>query len=74
MQVGPVAGEGPVRLRGDPSTRWRLPVFAAHIALAAVNELAIMIETADDRDRALREGQAAMNEFLDRLLAPSISG
>jgi signal transduction histidine kinase len=23
-------------LRGDPSTRWRLPVFAAHIALAAV--------------------------------------
>ena len=25
-----------VRLRGDPSTRWRLPVFAAHTALAAV--------------------------------------
>jgi signal transduction histidine kinase len=24
-----------VRLRGDPSTRWRLPVFAAHTALAA---------------------------------------
>ncbi len=25
-----------LRLRGDPSTRWRLPVFAAHTALAAV--------------------------------------
>jgi signal transduction histidine kinase len=25
-----------VRLRGDPSTRWRLPVFAVHTALAAV--------------------------------------
>jgi signal transduction histidine kinase len=25
-----------VRLRGNPSTRWRLPVFAAHTALAAV--------------------------------------
>src|ERR1700759_34264 len=25
-----------VRLRGTPSTRWRLPVFAAHTALAAV--------------------------------------
>jgi signal transduction histidine kinase len=25
-----------VRLGGNPSTRWRLPVFAAHIALAAV--------------------------------------
>jgi signal transduction histidine kinase len=25
-----------VRLRGAPSTRWRLPVFAAHTALAAV--------------------------------------
>jgi signal transduction histidine kinase len=25
-----------VRLRGDPSTRWRVPVFVAHTALAAV--------------------------------------
>jgi AcrR family transcriptional regulator len=52
----------------------RLPVAHvdafAHIILAAVNELATMIATADDRDHALRDGQAAMTEFFDRLFAP----
>jgi AcrR family transcriptional regulator len=44
----------------------------AHIMLATVNELAIMIANADDHDRALSEGQAAMTDFLDRLLGPPL--
>jgi AcrR family transcriptional regulator len=40
----------------------------AHIALATVNELAIMIATADDPEQALRAGQSGVDEFLRRLL------
>ena len=47
----------------------------AHIALAAANEVAMMIARADDPAAALRAGESAFAEFLDRLLnEPAASG
>jgi AcrR family transcriptional regulator len=43
----------------------------AHIVLAALNELALVIARADDPARALVAGESAVEEFLDRLLAVS---
>ena len=40
----------------------------AHIALAAANEVAMMIARADDPAEALTAGESAFAEFLDRLL------
>ena len=40
----------------------------AHIALAAANEIAMMIARADDPAAALAAGESAFAEFLDRLL------
>jgi hypothetical protein len=40
----------------------------AHILLAAVNEVAMMIARADDPAAALTAGQSAVAGFLDRLL------
>jgi len=40
----------------------------AHILLAAVNEVAMMIARADDPAAALTAGESAFAEFLDRLL------
>src|SRR5260370_8810313 len=40
----------------------------AHIALAAANEVAMMIARADDSAAALSAGESAFAEFLDRLL------
>jgi AcrR family transcriptional regulator len=40
----------------------------AHIALAATNEVALMIARADDSEAALSAGESAMGEFLDRLV------
>jgi hypothetical protein len=40
----------------------------AHIVLAAANETAMMIARADDPAAALRAGESAFAEFLDRLL------
>jgi hypothetical protein len=40
----------------------------AHIVLAAVNEVALMIARADDPAAALTVGETAIAEFLDRLL------
>ena len=40
----------------------------AHIALAAANEVAMMIARADDPAAALSAGESAFAEFLDRLL------
>ena len=40
----------------------------AHIALAAANEIAMMIARADDPAAALTAGESAFAEFLDRLL------
>jgi AcrR family transcriptional regulator len=40
----------------------------AHIVLAAANEVALMIARADDPAAALRSGESAFAEFLDRLL------
>jgi AcrR family transcriptional regulator len=40
----------------------------AHIALAAANEVAMMIARADDPAAALAAGESAFAEFLDRLL------
>jgi hypothetical protein len=48
----------------------------AHIALAAANEVAMMIARADDPAAALTAGESAFAEFLDRLLgevAPAAS-
>jgi AcrR family transcriptional regulator len=40
----------------------------AHIVLATVNEVALMIARADDSAAALSAGESAVAEFLDRLL------
>src|SRR6185437_14294127 len=40
----------------------------AHIVLAAINEITLMIARADDPAGALADGQSAVAEFLDRLL------
>ena len=40
----------------------------AHIVLAAVNEVALMIALADDSVGALAAGESAFGEFVDRLL------
>jgi AcrR family transcriptional regulator len=40
----------------------------AHIVLAAANEVALMIARADDPGAALRAGESAFADFLDRLL------
>ena len=40
----------------------------AHIVLAAINEITLMIARADDPAGALAAGQSAVAEFLDRLL------
>ena len=40
----------------------------AHIVLAALNELALMITRADNRAEALAAAESAVEEFLDRLL------
>jgi AcrR family transcriptional regulator len=42
----------------------------AHMLLAAMNEIALVIATADDPDAATHAGVAAVDEFLDRLLRP----
>jgi AcrR family transcriptional regulator len=42
----------------------------AHMVLAAVNEAALMIARADDPERALVEGQAAVEMLLDGLVTP----
>jgi AcrR family transcriptional regulator len=52
------------RLRADLVTPF------AHMVLAALNEIAIVIARADDTDDATREGQTAVEELLQRLLAP----
>ena len=48
----------------------------AHIALAAANEVAMMIARADDPAAALAVGESAFAEFLDRLLGevPAATG
>jgi AcrR family transcriptional regulator len=43
----------------------------AHIVLAALNELALVIARADHPAQALAAGESAVEEFLDRLLAPA---
>jgi AcrR family transcriptional regulator len=41
----------------------------AHIVLASLNELSLMIARADNRKKALAAAEDAVDEFLDRLLA-----
>jgi hypothetical protein len=43
----------------------------AHIVLAALNEVALMIARADDRGTALAAAESAFADFLDRLLGAS---
>lgn len=40
----------------------------AHIVLAALNEVALMVARADDRAEALASAESAVTDFLDRLL------
>jgi hypothetical protein len=40
----------------------------AHILLASVNEMALLIARADDKATALRQAEGAVDEFLRRLL------
>jgi AcrR family transcriptional regulator len=42
----------------------------AHVVLAALNEVALMIARADDRGEALATAESAVADFLDRLLGP----
>jgi hypothetical protein len=42
----------------------------AHVILALVNEIALMIARADDLEAAVRSGEAAVDEILSRLLRP----
>jgi AcrR family transcriptional regulator len=52
----------------------RLPVNLvtpfAHMLLAALDEIAIVIARADDSDEATRQGEVAVEELLRRLLTP----
>jgi AcrR family transcriptional regulator len=51
------------RLRAD------LVDLFAHMVLAAMNEIAQLVARADDADAAVRQGEAAVDELLKRLLA-----
>jgi AcrR family transcriptional regulator len=42
----------------------------AHILLASLDEIALMIAQAEDQDAAMAEGRTAVEELLRRLLAP----
>ncbi len=44
----------------------------AHIVLAALNEVALMIARADDHAEALATAESAVAEFLDRLLGDAV--
>ena len=52
--------------------RRHVDVFA-HIVLAAVNEVALMIARADDPAAALSAGESAVAEFLDRLVGDRVA-
>jgi hypothetical protein len=43
----------------------------AHVLLAAMNEIALVIAAADDTEAAMREGAVAVDELLQRLLRPA---
>jgi AcrR family transcriptional regulator len=42
----------------------------AHVLLASMNEIAMLIAAADDTEAAMRQGAAAVDEYLQRLLGP----
>lgn len=42
----------------------------AHMLMAAMNEMAMVVARADDPETAMRDGRAAVEELLDRLLPP----
>ena len=42
----------------------------AHMVLASMNEMAMVVARADDPEKAMRDGRAAVEELLDRLLPP----
>jgi hypothetical protein len=42
----------------------------AHVLLASVNEIALLIARSDDPRPALRMGERAVDELLSRLLGP----
>ncbi len=60
-------------LLADAAQAGRIPArhvdAFAHIVLAALNELALLIARADKPDQALAAGESAVEEFLDRILA-----
>ena len=42
--------------------------FFAHVLLAGLNEIAMLVARADDRTSAAAEAEAAAGDLLDRLL------
>jgi AcrR family transcriptional regulator len=48
---------------------WLVDMFA-HVVLASMNEIALVIATSDDTQTATLAGSAAVDEFLKRLLKP----
>ncbi len=45
----------------------------AHVLLASINELALLVARAPDTARAVAESERAVAEVVDRLLAPNVS-
>jgi hypothetical protein len=43
----------------------------AHVLLASMNEIAMVIAAADDTEAAMRQGAAAVDEYLQRMLGPA---
>jgi hypothetical protein len=44
----------------------------AHVLLASINEIALVIAEADDTEAAMRDGAAAVDELFERLLRPPV--
>jgi AcrR family transcriptional regulator len=43
----------------------------AHVLMAALSEIALVVARSDDPDGAVRSGEAAVDELIQRLLGPS---
>jgi AcrR family transcriptional regulator len=55
----------------DGRLRPELVDMFAHVLLAAMGEIALVVARADDPEAAVRSGEAAVDELIQRLLAPS---
>jgi hypothetical protein len=55
----------------DGRLRPELVDMFAHVLLAAMGEIALVVARADDPEAAVRSGEAAVDELIQRLLAAS---